>query len=293
MSKTFEEKLAAIAADHKKVITECNKVVATAKKSELDAYAERIKGLEEDYLKVRSQQVYGECPEVIDAIKRHTFTTLSSKRETRDGVFLGYTVESSVEQIDLHEYCEYMDFETHWYYNAQAFGKRVALRVADDLGISKERVKAINNSYSMHKIAEEINLGKDPTSNSQMVKHLQAVLDELCPGTGKVNSHDVAYILYRTTKVSSKNLVAVGVAANNRIMSAIGTAFFRVATGGAYDVDFRIREGAAKAAPEQKVDEPKPQAKSSKKSSKKTPKASEPVSEVEVPKTEAKAAAGK
>ena len=242
--KNYEEKLVAIAADHKKVISECNKVALTAKKSELDGFANRIKEYEKEYLKIRSQQVYSECPEIIDAIKRHTFTTLGSKRENKDGVFVGYTIQDAVEQLDLHDYCEHKGLDLAWYYNAQAFGKRVTLRVADDLGIPASRVKTINDSYSMHAIASEIDLGKTPTSNNQMVQHLQRVLNELCPEAGKVNSHDIAYILYRVSKVSNKNLMAVGVAATNRILSAIGTAFYRVATNGMYDVDFKTREGS-------------------------------------------------
>ena len=67
--------------------------------------------------------------------------------------------------------------------------------------------------------------------------------------------------------------MAVGVAANNRIMSAIGTAFYRVATNGMYDVDFKTREGSdsSKAsAPEQKPEGKKSEGKKSegKKSSK-------------------------
>ena len=291
----YEKRLAAIAEQHKALITECNKVVHTATKAELDGYAERIKTQEKDYLKIRAQQVYGECPEIIDAIKRHTFTTLGSKRENKDGVFVGYTIQDTVEQLDLEEYCDHYGLDKSWYYNALAFGKRVALRVGDDLGITSERIKAINDSYSMHKIAEEIKLGKDPTSNSSMVRHLQEVLDQLCPNTGKVNNHDVSYILYRVTKVSTRNLVAVGVAASNRILSAIYTAFYRVATGGAYDVDFKVRENATNSKPEEPAKSEEPKASSSKVGgitrSKKKKEAVEAKEEtVEVVKPEAKTA---
>lgn len=244
MKTKYAERLAAIAEQHKALIAECNKVVHTATKVELDGYAERIKTLEKDYLKIRSQQVFGECPETLDAIKRHEYTTLGSKRANKDGVFAGYTIEDTKEQIDFEDYCDFYSLDKSWVYEAHAFGKRVALRVAKDIGADLSRVEAINNTYAMHKLAQSIELGEDPTSNTQMVKHLQTILDKLCPEAGKVNTHDVKYILYRVTKVSKKNLIAVNVATNNRIISAMVTAFYRVAVDGVYDPEFAVREGA-------------------------------------------------
>jgi len=121
--------------------------------------------------------------------------------------------------------------------------KRLTLKIAKDLGIPKAEITRIDNSFAMEAMAREIDLGKSPTSNTQLVKHMQAVLDELCPGLGKVNGHDVKYALYASSK--RKGLGKVSTAKHTALLAVLTDVFHRVAVNGVYSVDYKTVKGAS------------------------------------------------
>ena len=91
----------------------------------------------------------------------------------------------------------------------------------------------------MDKLAAEIELGKTPTSDTQVVKHMQKVLDTLSPDEGKVNGHDLAYVLSCYTKKNNKTALRVVCSKHTILQSLLMDVFHRVVTNGVYSVDYK------------------------------------------------------
>ena len=198
------------------------------------------------------------------AIELHHFTTIGHKRVTDEGRMTGVEKADRTVQIDLKRFCEVKGFDLGWFYELQALNKRLTLRVAEGIGVTAAEMKRIDDSYNMDKLASEIQLGKTPTSDTQVVKHMQKVLDMLSPGEGKVNGHDLGYVMACYTKRNNRAALRVQCSKHTLLMSLMGAVFYRIATKGVYGVDYK-RNGAAPT--EVKKDEPKGSAPKAKRTS--------------------------
>ena len=164
-------------------------------------------------------------------------------------------------QIDLRKFCEYKSLDMGWFYEMQALNKRLTLKAATELGVSAKDMKSIDDSYSMDKLAAEIDLGKTPTSDTQCVKHIQKVLDSLSEGEGRVNSHDLAYIWLCYAKKNNKTALRVICSKHTILQSLLMDVFHRVVTNGTYGVDHKrtsnVAEGSAPKTETAKQSKPK------------------------------------
>ena len=258
-------------SDHEKKLAEVNAVCTKGTNAEVEGKLVELVNIEKEYRSLLEKEVFASCADVHDALVRHHFETISHKVIMDDGHMTGVEKSTKNVQIDLRKFCEFKSFDLAWFYEMQALNKRLTLRVAMNLGVKPEEVKAINNSYSMDKLAAEIELGKTPTSDTQCVKHMQKVLDTLSPDEGKVNGHDLAYVLSCYTKKNNKTALRVVCSKHTILQSLLMDVFHRVVTGGVYGVDFKKDGGQIT-----EVKEPAPNAErkpAAKKSSAKKPEA--------------------
>ena len=86
---------------------------------------------------------------------------------------------------------------------------------AVDLGIDP---KAVNDSYAMSEIAREFDMGKNPTSKTNLLKTLQTVITAMLGEQYKATSHDVNFLM---SVYSKKNRKALTVTCANPGISAI------------------------------------------------------------------------
>lgn len=255
-----------IALRHKAKIDEINKRMKDLSAAEFDSLVDELKTIESEYKSVLQKEIFNALPDTHEAIIRHDFQTIShSKVKDDDGIVTGLEECSKTCQIDLKSYCDFKGFDTAWYHELQAFNKRLVLRKGLELGWSTKEVKALNDSYSMSKLAEAVDLGQTPHSDTQCIKHMQRILDMLDPGCGKINGHDLAFILSCQTSKGKKAL-SVSCVKHTALNKLMGDVFYRVATGGEYEVEYKTKKTVVTAAAE----DSKP--KTSKKSTKKAKK---------------------
>lgn len=245
-----------LVAEFEAKIAEINVACTNGTSAEVDNKINELKAIESQYLKVREKEVFASCEDVHDALITHTFVTKSHKKDTKDGVMVGVLEAERVVQIDLKSFCEYKGLPLKWFYHMQALNKRLTLKVATDLGMSAEEIKEIDDSYAMDKLAGEIELGKTPTSKTQCVSHMQEVLDMLSEGEGRVNNHDLQYVMLCYGKKSNKNALRVICSKHSILQSLLTTVFHRVATNGAYGVEYKTKSVDEVSQPEQKAAKP-------------------------------------
>lgn len=115
---------------------------------------------------------------------------------------VGIELVSSTRKIDLLRFDKFCQSKASnnnlWEYSVSKFNQLLCLRVATKLGADVNKIK---KSYYLTKIASDIELGKTPTSNNQVLIQLQRVIDDIIyedNGNGKnkykATSHDVEFI---------------------------------------------------------------------------------------------------
>lgn len=253
---------ARLLADYEAKIAEVNKICAKGTAAEVEGKLTELKNIENDYRALREKEVFASCADVHEALVQHHFTTISHKKISEDGVMTGVEKSERMVQIDLRKFCEYKSLDMGWFYEMQALNKRLTLKAATELGVSAKEMKSIDDSYSMDKLAAEIDLGKTPTSDTQCVKHMQKVLDSLSEGEGRVNSHDLAYVWLCYAKKNNKTALRVICSKHTILQSLLMDVFHRVVTNASYGVDHKrtsnaVEGSAPKAEP---AKQPKPKA---------------------------------
>lgn len=236
---------ARLLADYEAKIAEVNKICAKGTAAEVEGKLTELKNIENDYRALREKEVFASCADVHEALVQHHFTTISHKKISEDGVMTGVEKSERMVQIDLRKFCEYKSLDMGWFYEMQALNKRLTLKAATELGVSAKDMKSIDDSYSMDKLAHEIDLGKTPTSDTQCVKHMQKVLDSLSEGEGRVNSHDLAYIWLCYAKKNNKTALRVICSKHTILQSLLMDVFHRVVTNGTYGVDHKRTSNVA------------------------------------------------
>lgn len=236
---------ARLLADYEAKIAEVNKICAKGTTAEVEGKLTELKNIENDYRALREKEVFASCADVHEALVQHHFTTISHKKISEDGVMTGVEKSERMVQIDLRKFCEYKSLDMGWFYEMQALNKRLTLKAATELGVSAKDMKSIDDSYSMDKLAHEIDLGKTPTSDTQCVKHIQKVLDSLSEGEGRVNSHDLAYIWLCYAKKNNKTALRVICSKHTILQSLLMDVFHRVVTNGTYGVDHKRTSNVA------------------------------------------------
>lgn len=249
-----------------------NEAIATGAYGEVENALNALTQVEKDLQKLIEKEVFAECKTTHEAILKRSFITPSHKSNREDGKLVSIEKADKEVMIDLKSYCEYHDFPIEWWYELQALNKRLTVKVARSLGVGPTELRKINDSYTMDELARQIELGKTPDSNSQVVSHIQKVLDLLDKGCGKVNNYDLAYLMSTYSKRSSKKSLSVMCSKHTALQVILLDVFHRVATGKQYSVDYK-RKPEASAQPEQKVSEAKPKTKTVKKVAKAEAKA--------------------
>lgn len=232
-------------------IAECNEILKEGDKTKFDCAEQELRELETTYAEEKAVEVFCELKEqenpVEAAIRMHSYPVVGYKTIREDGLVRGFEiVEDKPRQIDLVKLCKFCDLPTEWQYKVEKFNKLLALRTAEELKMTKAQIKKINDSFSMNELARKIEMGETPTSNTQICKMLQMVLDgilyeETDKGKNKyrVNSHDVAYLLMCYTK-RGKKVLSVAVAKNAYIHRLVMDVAHRILTGKTYDLEYKM-----------------------------------------------------
>lgn len=259
-------------------IEEFNKALVDNDLAKTSTIEEELKLLEAEYAKEKQTDVFVQLkhtPEpLIEAIKKHTYFVVSHKSVREDGILKGFEVNDEKPKIiDLVSFCTFCNLPTTWRFKVERFNQLLTLRLADELGLKKNQITKIFDSFYMNEKAKEVEMGGTPTSNTQMLKQLQMIIDEILfadDGNGKnsykANSRDVAYILACHSR-RGKKVLNVAVAKNTFMHTLILDVAHRIATGKVYDLEYNMTKKSdkednapktvEKAATSKKVSKPK------------------------------------
>lgn len=207
-------------------LAEANKVAEATLKSVRDALAKKdltkynltMTALQKDVKEVnnlRCKVEYAKFLEtespMITAVKQFYIDTIKVK-ETRnkdDGSITGVNLETKKSRIDLEDFCNFGELPKKWTTDASHLLALLALRETDVFKMSPTALSA--KSFYFINQARAKQEGKTPDSNTQVVKLLQTIIDEMIfvdNGEGKnaykCTSHDLAFIHDAVTKMDTK-----------------------------------------------------------------------------------------
>lgn len=192
---------------------------------------------------------------MLEAIKRLTFDTIkvTVKKESfkipgsdENAEILKSKIEDSEKAIDLlklHNSIEGgIGKVSNWNGYVERMNYHMTARQAKRLLKNKEHLtkalKEINNSYAMSDIARQIDMGKDPTSNTKLLSTLQSVVTAMIGDTYKVTSHDVNYLTDVYAKKGKKALT-VNCANHSFFRAYIAAICHGIVTGEDYDLSYK------------------------------------------------------
>lgn len=213
-----------------------------------------IRDAEAAYAEQQMREVFDWCkhqPEpILAAVERYDYPVLAHRLNREEGVVTEMVlVEDRTKQIDLVKLCKALGIAHLWEYKVEKFGNLLCMRAAKELGWSDAQIKQIERLYYCNALSHKEDMGTIPTSNNQIVKLLQQVIDAVLPmdaETGKAkyhcNSHDVAYLLMAYTKRNGKKKLTIEVAKNSFVHRLVMDVMHRIVTGAMYDLKYQMKK---------------------------------------------------
>lgn len=111
-------------------------------------------------------------------------------------------------------------------------------------------VKTVAEKFATPTQARDIDLGKTPTSNTQLLKQLQMIIDSMLYVEGekgniyKANSHDVGYLLSLYAK-KGRGVLSVAAARPKYLEKLITEILHRIVTEKSYNIEFKEKKDRA------------------------------------------------
>lgn len=177
---------------------------------------------------------------MLEAVKELVFDTIRVKDTVQgDNDIPVRVVEEIQRPIDLMKLHKYVDGgigeDKNWQYEVEKFNMLMTAQKCQDLGINP---KVVSDSYAMSDIAKKIDMGKTPTSKTNMLKTLNRVIHSMIGEEYKATSHDVNYLLSIYSKKKRQALTVT--CANHKYMRQyLAEICHRIVLGKSYEVDFK------------------------------------------------------
>lgn len=178
---------------------------------------------------------------MMEAIKRLSYTVIAVKdvkKDKEDAIATREVIEKDrqIDLLKLHKYIEGgIGRDKSWNHYVEKFNFLMTAQKAVDLGIDP---KAINDSYAMSDISKQIDMGKTPTSKTNILKTLTTVVQAMVGEEYKPVSHDVAFLMSVYSRKSRKALTVT--CANHKYMRGyLMEICHRIVTGKSYELEFK------------------------------------------------------
>lgn len=145
--------------------------------------------------------------------------------------------QAPIDLGDMHKKLGGIGHDTNWIYTAETFNYHLTIRAAERVGATVNIGK-----YALNRASFKRDLGKDPCSNTQMLKTLKIVISEMIGEefAGKVTSHDVNYLVDVYANDSKKSKTAITAANHKTLRSYLKKVCYRILNGNkGYDVETR------------------------------------------------------
>lgn len=177
---------------------------------------------------------------MIEAVKQLTFPTIRAK-DTKQGdekipVRVVEDIERPIDLLKLHKATEGgIGADKNWAYAVEKLNFLLTAQKAKDLGIDP---KDVNDSFAMADISKKFDMGKNPTSKTNLLKTLNIVVQAMIGEEYEAVSHDVNFLM---SVFSRKNRAALTVTcANHKYMRQYCAEIcHRIVMGETYKIEFR------------------------------------------------------
>lgn len=135
-----------------------------------------------------------------------------------------------------------------WEYLCEKLGLLLAYRAAKELGLEKESLNELLTTYPVREAAQKEREGCTPTSNSQLLKILQPIIDALVwvdnekgGNAVKANGKDVAFLLDCFT-AHGKGIGSIKLLKGTKVADYVFEAVHMIVTGKAYNVQYKTKK---------------------------------------------------
>lgn len=238
-------KLVVARKEAEELVSKYNEAYQSGNFAESQKLSNAIEEKVNEYTSIVRDDCFRQCKESADpmltAVTLLSFVTIAVKDEKKgDDKVPVRTIIERERQIDLfklYKFCgeKGIGADPKWLYMAEHFNCLLTAQKAIDLGLDP---KTVNDSYAMSNIAREINLGKNPTSKTNMLKTLQSIITAMLGDGYKATSHDVNFLL---SVYSRKNRKALTVTAANHkaLRGYLAEICHRIVTGKTYALDYK------------------------------------------------------
>lgn len=184
---------------------------------------------------------------MMEAVKRVYFLSLAVK-DNREGMPKGSkdplcpkTIVDREIRIDLYDLYDEVSIgkDPRWVAMCEKLGYLLAMRVTSEISDSKtrrKRMQELTGFYHLSEAAAALDMGATPTSNTQLLKQLQMIVDATIGEKFKAKSHDVNYLYHCFSGFDNKVSGNVKVSKPQRIRHIILDVLHVIAEGGVYTV---------------------------------------------------------
>lgn len=248
----YTEELAKLRASAEANAIAFNAAMVDGKLAEANRLEKLIDADIEEHSRISELLAFDMCEKsenpMITAVTLLTFTTIARKdTKDADATVATRTIEDKVKYIDLKKLHKKIKdgigHDKNWLNMVEQFNMRMTAQRAMDLGYKAEQLKEIHDSYAMADIARAVDLGKNPCSNTQMLKTLQAIVTAMLGGEYKATSHDVVFLKSIYAK-KGRAALSVACANHTNFRRYIAEVCHRIVTDAAYTVEYKKAKNA-------------------------------------------------
>lgn len=264
MKKTAEQKvlrnISDINADILARIGTYNAIIndKSTKAADIEKLNAETSELEKEYARAAfhatALELFDNPAPMLAAATALTFETLKHKdKEDENGIKSReiVTAERPLDFVALESFFvergKKFGSESTWVYKVAAFNRLLCMRTAQSIGAD---VKTVAEKFATPTQARDIDLGKTPTSNTQLLKQLQIIIDSMLYAEGekgniyKANSHDVGYLLSLYAK-KGRGVLSVAAARPKYLEKLIAEILHRIVSEKSYNIEFKEKKDRA------------------------------------------------
>lgn len=225
------------------LVSSYNEAYQAGKFEEAMKLSKTIEEKVNEYTSVVRDDCFEACKNSADpmltAVTMLSFVTIGVKDEQKgdDAIPVRIVVdkERAIDLFKLYKYCGEIGADPKWLYMAEQLNMLLTAQKAKDLGLDP---KAVNDSFAMSNIAREISLGKNPTSNTNLLNTLQGIITAMLGEGRKATSHDVQFLMSVYSRKNRKALT-VTTANHKALRGYLAEICHRIVTGKKYAVDYK------------------------------------------------------
>lgn len=195
-----------------------------------------------EYTSITRKMCFDECKAapnpMLKAVQMLSFETIkvSDTKVNAENPIPVRSIEPRLVKIDLiklHDHCGGIGEDKNWLNMAKKLNMLLTYQKAVDLNVNP---KTINDSYAISDIARQIDLGKTPTSKTNILKTLQLIITAMIGFEYKATSHDVRFLMEAYSKKSKKALT-ITVSNDKQLVALLAEICHKLVTQNGYNLD--------------------------------------------------------